>query len=394
LTRSAKDKKTAILLAVFFSILLISSDDSAGQSLQELDHEISQIVDQVSGWVAIVEARPREDRGPVFPGQGRLLSRPVNAVVGSGLLIDSVGHILTCLGLVDGYDEFRVEINDRVYNAIPIGVDRRHNLAVLKIDTVFDTYIDVSPFPPLAGRMALAYGHSIDRTGYPALGIIAGRQSDGSYLVSGSVLPGLLGGGVFDLSGKLMGIISSGSVNVNDYRGVWGGMVMLPAAVAYAAADRIICCGNREAGYLGIRTTAIELVSPSQKILGEAVAIAEIEPGSPAARIGLREGDIITRIALRPVTNDRELQRLVSSAGADSTISIEFLRGQRRLSVVVSLASATRQGIVNPSGANISPDRQTQITIDLQKRIDSMRAEMQRLQEQLEHLIGRAGTAR
>jgi len=394
LRRNAKDKKTAVLLAVFFSILLISSDNLAGQTLQALDREISQIVDQISGSVAIVEARPHEDHGPVFPGQARSMSRPVNAVVGSGLLIDSLGHVLTCLGLVDGYDEFRVELHDRVFNAVPIGVDRRLNLAVLKIDTVFDSFLELSPFPPLAGRMALAYGHSINHTGYPVLGIIAGRQSDGSYLVSGTVLPGLLGGGVFDLSGKLMGIISSGNVTVNDYRGAWGGMVMLPASVAYAAADRIICCGNREAGYLGIHTTAIELVSPSQKILGEAVAISEVDPGSPAAAAGLREGDIVTRIAYRPVTNDRELQRLVSSAGADSTISIEFMRGPRRLNIAISLTSAPQQSFTRSAGPMVSSDRQTQLAIELQKRIDSMRVEMQRLEMQLEHLIGHAGTAR
>lgn len=382
-------------MAVFFSALFIVCNPANGQGLETLDREISRIVDQISSAVVTVEARPQKSMAPVFPGQGRSISRPVNSVVGSGLLIDSVGHILTSLGLVDGYGDFLVEIDGHSRGASLVGVDRSHNLAVLKIDSIFGSYLKISPFPPIAGQMALAYGHAIGHTGYPALGIIAGRQSDGSYLVSGTVLPGLLGGGVFDLRGKLMGIISSGSVAVNDYQGTWGGIVMLPAVIAYASADRIICCGNRDAGYLGVRTMAIELVSPNEKILGEGVVISDVEPGSPAAQAGFQIGDIIIRFGFRKVTSDRELQRLAGSAGSDSTVFIEFIRGQRHLNISVSLASlSTRRGFNNKSRLMTQPGRQTLVIVELQNRIDSMQAEMKRLQQQLERLIGRAGSAR
>ncbi len=394
MTGFVKDKKTALLLAVFFSTLILTYQSARSQGLETLDREISAIVDHISGGIVTVESRLQGGQGPVFPGQSRPSAQPVNAVVGSGILIDSVGHILTSLGLVDGYDNFRIEIQGQSLNAALVGYDRRQNVAVLKIDSIFHSYIEISSVPPLAGRLALAYGNSIEHTGYPALGIIAGRQSDGSYLVSGTVLPGLLGGGVFDLRGELIGMISSGNVTVNDYRGAWGGIVMIPASVAINSADRIICCGNRDAGYLGISTTAIELVSSGQKILGEAVAISDVEPGSPAAAAGLRVGDIVVRIGAREITNDRELQRLVGSAGADSTIVIELIRGQRRMRIGVTLTSlADGHNYPLPTGPDWQIDRQS-MAIDMQRRIDSMRAEMLLLQKQLEHLMGRAGTAR
>ena len=387
--------KTAIFLAVFFSTLLMTCTDLSAQGLELLDRDISRVVRRISDAVVTVEARQPESRAPVFPGARSTISQPVNAVVGTGMIIDSSGHILTCLGLVDGFDRFRIEVEGHNLQAELVGVDRMHKLAVLKVDTVFQNYIIESPFLPTTGRLALAYGHAIGGYGFPALGIIAGKQSDGSYLVSGSILPGLIGGGIFDLSGKLLGVISSGSVTVNDSRGSWDGIMMLPAATAMAAADRIICCGNREAGYLGIRTAAIELVSPAKKILGEAVVVSEVDPGSPADRAGLRVGDIITRFGVREVTDDRELQRLVGSAGADSTINIEYMRGQRLMNVVIALTSpSTGSSFVSSPGLQDQPDRQTLIVIELQKRIDSMQVEIQDLQKQLDRLLGRVGTTR
>jgi S1-C subfamily serine protease len=395
LTGNAKETKTAVSMAVFFSALFLIFNLAHAQGLKTLDQEITRIVDQISGSVVTVEARPQESHAPVFPGQRRSLSEPVKSQVGSGLLIDSVGHILTCLGLVDGCDDFRVEFGGRGFAARMIGVDRRHNLAVLRIDTVLQSYINVSSIPPMPGRLALAYGNAIGHTGYPALGIIAGRQNDGSYLVSGSVLPGLLGGGVFNLSGELIGVISSGSVTVNDYRGTWGGIIMLPALTAYSSANRIICCGNRDAGYLGVKTTAIELVSPNKEILGEAVVVSDVVSGSPAALAGFRIGDIITRVGLRNVSSDPELQRMVNSAGADSTVRIEFIRGQRHLNMAVSLSSLSNQRDMAGYAGQVSQAHdQTLIAIELQKRIDLMRIEMQRLQKQLEKLLDRTGSAR
>jgi len=389
-----KEIKTAAMLAVFFSVTVLTC--AVAQELQGLDREISRIVDRVSATVVTVEAHQRETRTPLYSGPARVLDEPIYAVVGSGLLIDSIGHILTVLGAVDGYEDFRAEIDGRIVQADLVGMDRSHNVAVLKVPGVFAQWVDISTVPPFSGRLALAYGRVIGRTGYPALGIIAGRQSDGTYLMSGSVLPGLLGGGVFDLSGKLLGLISSGSITAADPRDrYWGGIIILPVSMAITAADRIICCGDREAGFLGIRTTDIELVMSDEKVLREAVVISDVEKRSPAAAAGLRIGDIITRVALRTITNDRELQRLINSAGADSIIPIEFIRGQMRLSINVPLAAMPqRRNIVNGGPGATTGDRDYVTAMELRKRIDSLRVEASRLQRELDQFMDRLDSAR
>ncbi len=387
-------RKTAASLAVFFSIVIIPALPVLAQNLEFLDHEIPRIVGQISGSVVTVESRLQASRAPLYPGTAQTLAEPVNAVVGSGLVIDSLGHILTVLSLVDGYDDFRIQREGRNIPARLVGVDRGFHLAVLKIDEPDTIHLEPSPFPPFSGRLVLSYGRASGGTGYPSLGIIAGRQSDGSYLVSGSAVPGVVGGGVFDLAGRLAGIITAGNIPAGGVGGGYrDGIFMLPVGTALGVADRIICCGDREAGYLGVTTTAIELVSGGKKVLGEAVVISDVEPNSPAELAGLKPGDIITRVSYREITNDRQLQRLVSSAGSDSTVVIEIMRRGRTLTLNIPLkprSQMTRATAYTPTQNEIN----ARLIAELQRRIDDMKSEMEQLQRELNRLTGQNGTTR
>ncbi len=387
-------RKTAASLAVFFSIVIIPAMPVLGQNLEFLDHDIPRIVERISGSVVTVESRLQASRAPLYPGTAQKLAEPVSAVVGSGLVIDSVGHILTVLSLVDGYDDFRIQYDSQNIPARLVGVDRGFHLAVLKIDEPVAAHLEPSAFPPFSGRLVLSFGRASGGTGYPSLGIIAGRQSDGSYLVSGSAVPGVMGGGVFDLAGRLAGIIIAGNIQtVGGGGGYRDGIFMIPVTTALSVADRIICCGDREAGYLGVTTTAIELVSGEKKVLGEAVVISDVEPNSPAALAGLKPGDIITRVSYREITSDRQLQRLVSSAGSDSTVVIDVMRGGRSFTLSIPLqprSQVNRTVAYTPTQNEIN----TRLIADLQRRIDDMKVEMERLQRELNRLLGQSGSTR
>lgn len=389
MNRYPKFLKAAVFLAAFFSAAASLTPTACGQSLASFDQELSQVIARIAPGVAAVVAHLPENRIPLFPGHGMPTGRPVDAVVGSGLVIDTLGHILTTLTLVDGGNDFEVYLSGRELPAKLVGTDRRHNLAVLKIEGSYRPFLEISAFPPLEGRLALAYGRAIGRFGYPALGIIAGRQNDGSYLMSGTLLPGLLGGGVFDLTGRLIGIISSGSIDSDaGGRGSFGGIIMIPAAIAMSSATRIICCGDREAGYLGIEASAIELVSPEGKVLREAVVITQVDPGSPAAAAGMVVGDIITRFNRQDIADDRELQKMVSSAGADSTVTIDYLHGRQNKAAVITLVSQS------PQKEQITVTQQGRPTLDIGRRIDSVRLEILRLQKELDLLLDRVESAR
>lgn len=351
------------------------------------------MVSVLASGVVTIEARPPESRIPRYPGQNPLTAQPVNAIVGSGLIIDSVGHILTTLNLVEGCAEFEVDCDGRRFPARLIGVDHRHNLAVLKSDGVFRQYVKPSPIPPLEGRLVLAYGKTVGRFGYPMLGIIAGRQNDGTYLMSGALPPGLLGGGIFDLSGFLLGIIIAGDISRGDDGGYFpGGVVLAPTNIALSAADKIICCGNRPAGYLGLETSAIELVSAQGKVIREAVVVTYVYPESPAAAAGFVVGDIVTRLNRHDVTDDRELQKTISTAGADSTVVLEVLHGRQNMTLAVTLGKQPGPRDFPPAGTQYARDGRRDL--GMEGRIDSVRTEILRLQKELDQMLRRLDATR
>ncbi|NMC44891.1 MAG: PDZ domain-containing protein [candidate division Zixibacteria bacterium] len=379
-------RKAAVSLAAFFSGVIFLAAPADGQSLQALDQEMAKMVSVLASGVVTIEARPPESRIPRYPSQNLSTEQPVNAIVGSGLIIDSVGHILTTLNLVEGCEEFEVDCDGRRFAARLIGVDHRHNLAVLKIDGVFRQYVKPSPIPPLEGRLVLAYGKTIGRFGYPMLGIIAGRQNDGTYLMSGALPPGLLGGGVFDLSGFLLGIIIAGDISRGDDGGYFpGGVVLAPTNIALSAADKIICCGNRPAGYLGLETSAIELVSAQGKVIREAVVVTYVYPESPAAAAGFVVGDIVTRLNRHDVTDDRELQKTISTAGADSTVVLEVLHGRQTMTLAVTLGKQPGPRDFPPAAAQYAGGGRRDS--DMERRIDSVRTEILRLQKELDQML-------
>jgi serine protease Do len=388
--------KTAIFSAVFFSILPFSAGVVSAQSLDILDQQVAGVISRIADNVVTVEARLPESKMPLYTPQCPGCSAPVSAMLGSGLLIDSIGHILTTLGLVDGSDNFRVEVKGNEYAARLVGIDQRHNLALLKINNVFRSWLGPSPLPPFSGRLAIAYGHSYGRTGYPSLGIVAGPQSDGNFLISGAILPGLPGGGVFDLSGHIIGIIISGTFAGGSGDGNnWGGMVMMPITDALSAADKMICCGDREAGYLGIKTTDIEMISDSGQSMGDAVVVVEVEPNSPAAVAGLRAGDIITRFGPKKISDDRELQFMVATAGAGNKVDIELIRGSQHQTISVPLKSSTvRPAMASNMSVPAPGTRAASAAPRMQSKVDSIRAEIYRMQKQLEILLEKLESTR
>lgn len=380
-------------MAVFFSSLIVGPTIGTAQSLETLDNEIFSIVRDISSAVVTVEARLPMPKIPVSPENLNRIGEPVNATLGTGIIMDSSGHILTVIEMVEGFETFFIHLANRNVKAVLVGVDRSSGLAVLAINERTPNFLDASPFPPFTGRLSLIYGRAAGGTGYPSLGIIAGRQRDGSFLISGSIPPGLPGGGIFNLEGQLIGVIRSGNERQSG-GGSSAGIIIHQSSDAYASAYRIICCGSHDAGYLGVRTTAIELVTETGEVLGEAVVISEMEMNSPAAAAGLRIGDVITLFASHPVTNDYDLQKLAGSVGPDNIIEIEFLRGRDRAVVKVTLSSYPESYGLDYKASSSSEQFRISQARQLQKKIDSMDGEMRRMQKALDRLISRSASSR
>lgn len=285
------------------------------------------------------------DDGPPMPG------------LGSGVIIDASGAILTNEHVVNGADQVLVELADgRQFKAIDIKIDAQSDLAIVRIKAD-------GPLPAARlgdsdaldiGDWVLAIGNPFDLDLTVSAGIISskGRVLPSSrrahfLQTDAAINPGNSGGPLVNLDGEVVGINTAIASASGVYEGVG---FAIPSNLARWVADELMTHGRVRRAYLGV---AIAEVSPRlAREMGVAVRqgvlVSEIFPNSPAAKARLQAGDVITAFAGRNVSQPRDLQETVERAAIDSTQTIRIVRnGQpQELSITVE---ALPEGFDRPS---------------------------------------------
>ncbi len=285
------------------------------------------------------------DDGPPMPG------------LGSGVIIDAGGAILTNEHVVNGADQILVELADgRQFKAVDVKIDEQSDLAIVRIKAD-------GPLPAAKlgdsdaldiGDWVLAIGNPFDLDLTVSAGIISskGRVLPSSrrahfLQTDAAINPGNSGGPLVNLDGEVVGINTAIASASGVYEGVG---FAIPSNLARWVADELMTHGRVRRAYLGVAIA--ELDARTARRLGsdvrQGVLISDVFPNSPAAKAQLRAGDIITAFAGRNVTQPRELQELVERAAIDSTQTIRILRDgrPRELSITVE---ALPEGFDRPS---------------------------------------------
>ena len=146
---------------------------------------------------------------------------------------------------------------------------------------------------------------------------------------------------------------------------------------------------------MGVKTTDIEMVSAEGRVMGEAVAVTHVDPGSPADLAGLRSGDIITHFASREVGSDRELQRMILTTGSSTPVEVKYIRGEQDNVAVIRLAGLPRR--FESTGRpvdGVPKDPRPMMPQQIQRRIDSLQQELVRISRELDLLWQSAGASR
>ena len=288
------------------------------------------------------------DDGPHTPG------------LGSGVIIDASGVILTNEHVVKGADQVLVELADgRQFKAVDVKIDPQSDLAIVRIKA--DGSLPAAKLGDSdaldIGDWVLAIGNPFDLDLTVSAGIISskGRVLPSSrrahfLQTDAAINPGNSGGPLVNLDGEVVGINTAIASASGVYEGVG---FAIPSNLARWVADQLIAHGRVRRAYLGV---AIAEVSPQTArelgvALRQGVLVSQIFPNSPAAKAQLQAGDIITAFAGRNVAQPRELQELVERAAIDSTQTIRIVRnGQpRELSITVE---ALPEGFDRPSRRN------------------------------------------
>ncbi len=254
--------------------------------------------------------------------------------LGSGFIIDADGHVVTNNHVVDGATKVVVTLDDgRELNARVVGRDARTDIAVLKIDAgVKLPYLalgDSDKAQP--GDWVVAMGNPFGLGGSVTAGIVSARGRDigaGPYddflQIDAPINRGNSGGPLFGTDGTVMGVNtaifspSGGSVGIG---------FAIPSNLVKQVVAELEEHGHLERGYLGVMSQKLspEIASALKLAHPSGALVAEVDPDGPAAKAGLKPGDIVTAVNGSEVGDPRALARQVAAIrpGSVATVAVQ-----------------------------------------------------------------------
>jgi len=287
--------------------------------------------------------------------------------LGSGVILDKSGYILTNNHVVEQASKIQVQLNGdpTKYTAKVIGTDEDTDLAVIKIDAGKEL-----PFAKLGnsegvqvGDWVLAIGSPFGLNATVTAGIISakdrggmGRQFQRFLQTDAAINPGNSGGPLVDMAGQVIGINTAILTGGRGYEGV--GFAM-PSNTAISVYDQIVKSGRVTRGSIGVSfqeelgTNQITL-----KSLGApyGVVIEGVEPGSPAEKAGLKGGDVISAINGTPIKTGNDLVNPIATSPIGSKVKITYFRDKQQKETTATVEDRTH---VFPNAAgrvNSTPD--------------------------------------
>jgi serine protease Do len=310
----------------------------------------------------------KDYRGPdgqhMLPKGGRR-TRPLVQGQGSGFFISPDGYIVTNNHVVD--HAVKVEVltdSGATYDAKVIGTDARSDLALIKVDgrTDFD-YVKLANATPKIGEWVVAMGNPFGLGGTVTAGIVSAEGRDigsGPYddyiQIDAPVNRGNSGGPTFNLKGEVIG------VNTAIYSPSGGSVGIafdIPASTVANIIPQLQKRGYVARGWLGVQIQPVtkEIADSLGLKSATGALVAEPQPGGPAARAGLKSGDVITSIDAAEVTDGRALARRIAALGPNKAVTLHVIRDGKTQTIDVKLGQLADQKTRKASGDDGSRDQ-------------------------------------
>lgn len=284
----------------------------------------------------------------MMPEQNQTPRVRKTTAVGSGFIIDPDGLVVTNHHVIEGADSIEVVLhNGTRFPATIKGTDQRTDLALLKIES--DTPLPFTIFgnsdAAKVGDWVVAIGNPFGFGGTTTSGIISARGRDieqGSLLdfiqIDASINRGNSGGPLFNTRGEVIG------VNNAIYSPTGGNVGIgfaIPSSTANEIVDQLKSTGTVERGFLGVLVQSInQELAESFGLEGiEGALVAQVNPGSPAEKAGIRVGDIIVNFDGKPVDSPRSLARLVSLTSENSKVIVTLWRDNAKITVTADIGN-------------------------------------------------------
>ena len=312
----------------------------------------------------------RQFFGGRLPSQGKQTLQGL----GSGVIVSPDGYILTANHVVSGAEEIMVGlgIDLRKFKAKKVGTDSGTDVALLKID---DKNLPAITFADSdkarAGDIVLAIGNPFGLRQTVTMGIISAVGRGGMGIVDyenfiqtdAAINMGNSGGALVDTEGRLLGINSAILTRTGGNQGVG---FAIPSNLAREVMQSLREKGRVVRGYIGatVQDLTPELAD-AMKLKGQPTGalVGELEPNAPAAKAGIKTGDLITIVNGKKVSDARELRLMIGSMPPGTRVQIGVNRDGQTKTFDVQLAemppSAAQEGAESAPEENPEPEKTT-----------------------------------
>jgi serine protease Do len=265
---------------------------------------------------------------------------------GSGFFISADGYAVTNNHVVDHASTVTVTTDDgKMHTAKVVGTDPRSDLALIKVDGSGFPYVKFSDQAPRIGEWAVAVGNPFGLGGTVTAGIVSatgrdiGRGSDDYIQIDAPINRGNSGGPTFDTNGNVMGVNtaifspSGGSVGIG---------FDIPAATAKNVIAQLKDSGHVTRGWLGVQIQPVTSDVADALGLKQAAGALVTEPqaGSPAAKAGVKAGDVIVSVDGQPVDDPNAFDYRFATKPLGGSAKLGAWRAGRELTAAVALLTA------------------------------------------------------
>ena len=360
----------SVILAIALFLACLCSAVTEGSVLQSMEREFQAIVKSVQPSVVEVVATCTVTPEKISGRVGTLLpDDPETALryenIGSGIIINAAGHIVTTAGVVENADEIEVVFaNGQRSSGTLLGIDALTDIAVLSVenDNLPQTRIGDSDQIDMGSwviTVGSSYGHSptLSFGTVSGLEILPDRPFYDAIRINASVNPGNSGGAVINTSGEIVGVIAakledpvSHLLNLTlpelpkEQAAIMKtstpfGRTWMKSEVGFAIpintvkhiAEQLAQYGKVRRGWLGVR-----LEQESERTTAVGVRVTGVTKGSPADKSGIKYRDVIVEFKGKPVHTFLELKKQVASFPPDTRVTVKIYRdGQFILREVV-----------------------------------------------------------
>ena len=281
--------------------------------------------------------------------------------LGSGVIFDKEGHIITNNHVVAGASKIQVTLADgRVYDAETTGTDPATDLAVIQLKNAPDnlTVAQLGDSDKLAtGQDVMAIGNPLGLSSTVTTGIISAldrpvvnsQSEDGSsgsavytnaIQIDAAINPGNSGGPLFDEKGQVIGITSSiATMSRSSSEGGSGSIGIgfaIPVKLADKVAKQLIKSGTATHAYLGVTLDTAGATADGEKRGG--AKITSVESGSPADKAGLKTNDVVIAIDGKTTAQGSALTGYVRQYSANDKVKLTIIRDSKKQDIDVTLA--------------------------------------------------------